>query len=49
MKIPELKKYVRLCRTGQKTVPERKALLETQKRQLWQELEDIQAGINFIE
>lgn len=49
MKIPELKKYVRLCRTGHKTVPERKALLETQKRQLWQQLEDIQAGINFIE
>lgn len=49
MKILELKKYVRLCRTGHKTVPERKALLETQKRQLWQQLEDIQAGINFIE
>lgn len=49
MEISELKKYMRLCRAGKETIAERKAMLETQKRQLWQELEDIQAGINFIE
>ena len=49
MEISHLKKYVALCREGDSTIVERKAMLETQKRQLWQELEDIQAGIDFIE
>lgn len=49
MGINELKKYVALCRKGNSTIVERKAMLETQKRQLWQELENIQAGIDFIE
>lgn len=49
MDIGDLKKYVALCREGDSTIAERKAMLETQKRQLWQELEDIQAGIDFIE
>lgn len=45
----ELKRYTRLVRQGQQTLPERKALMETQKRQLWQQLEDLQQGINFLE
>lgn len=49
MEISDLKKYVTLCRQGDSTIAERKAMLETQKRQLWQELEDAQAGIDFIE
>jgi len=49
MGIDELKRYVTLCRKGDSTIPERKAMLETKKRQLWQELEDIHAGIDFIE
>lgn len=49
MGINELKKYAALCRKGNSTIAERKAMLETQKRQLWQEFENIQAGIDFIE
>lgn len=45
----ELKRYARLFREGKFTLPERKALLETQKRQLWQELEDLQRGIDILE
>lgn len=45
----ELKKYSGLLRKGKAAAPDRKAMLETQKRQLWQELEDCQHGIDFLE
>lgn len=46
---PELRRYARLVRQGRKTLPERKAMMETQKRQLWQDLENIRQGIDFLE
>lgn len=49
MSIEELRKYTWLSRHGASTVDERIAFLETKKRQLWQTLEDVKDGIDFIE
>ena len=45
----ELKKYARLQRQGGKTLQERKGMLETQRRQLWLKIQELQEGIGFIE
>lgn len=45
----ELKRYSRMYRLGEASLSERKAMMETKKRQLWQELEDKQEGIDFLE
>lgn len=49
LKINELKKYTRLCRGGDATLAERKAILTTQKRQLRQEVAEINQAIDFLE
>ena len=45
----DLRNYVWLCRKGNSTIAERKAILETKKRQLWQTISEAQANIDFIE
>ena len=49
MRPSEIKQYIKLCRQGNSTIKERSAMLDTKRRQLWQEIEELQAGINFIE
>lgn len=45
----DLRKYLMLLRKGEIANAERKAMLVTHKRQVWQELEDLQKTIDFIE
>lgn len=45
----QLKVYRDLCHQGHETLSERKAMLTTQKRQLRQQAEDLDKGIDFIE
>lgn len=47
--VKEMKKYARLAWRGDETLLERKAMLETQKRQLWQEIYALQEGIDAAE
>lgn len=49
MSLTEIKKYLRLARSGVSTASSRKLLLQTKKRQLWQELSALQKNIDFIE
>lgn len=45
----ELRRYAKLFRQGSETTAERQAILDTRKRQLWHEIEERQAAIDFIE
>lgn len=45
----DLKTYVKLEERGDTTIGERKAMLETKRRQIWQMLQDGQENIDFIE
>lgn len=45
----EVHRYFSLARQGSSTIPQRAALLETKKRQLWTQLTSIQQNIDFIE
>lgn len=46
----DLRKYVKLAQEkSERAIAERCAMLRTHKRQVWQELEDLQATIDFIE
>lgn len=38
-----------LNRGGATTLPERKAILEAKKRQMWEKLKELQTAIDFIE
>ncbi len=46
----DLRKYIRLANDNNpEAMRQRKAMLATHKRQVWQELEDLQATIDYIE
>lgn len=45
----DMKRFVRLEGKGDATILERKAMLETKRRQLWQQVEELQDGIDFVE
>lgn len=45
----ELKAYRQLEGLGEKSIPERRAILDTKRRQLWLRLVELQKSIDFIE
>lgn len=49
LKKAELRRYTNLVRQGDSTLAERKALLETERRQAWQRHDSIQHNIDFME
>lgn len=48
-KMPELKKYAALEQSEPRNTAEIKSLLETKKRQMWENLRQLQEGIDLIE
>lgn len=49
MGIEDMKQYMHLCLEGPSTIPERKAMLETQKEMLLQQAQELQDSISFID
>ena len=47
--LEEMKKYAQLQRQGGEALKECKGMLETQKRQLWLQMQNVQESIDFIE
>ena len=49
MSIQEMKEYLALCLEGQKSIPERKIILEKKREALVQQLAQVQANIDYID
>lgn len=48
MSILEMKEYLRLCLKGEKTIPERKKILDIKQKALEHKIEEIQESIHYI-
>lgn len=48
-KMAKVRKYAALQRQGASTLPERIAILETGKRQIWQNYEELREQIDYLE
>lgn len=48
MSILEMKEYLDLCLQGEKSIPERKEILEVKLRELDNKIKEIQESINYI-
>lgn len=49
LEITTLRKYAKLCRQGDMTIAERKAILTTRKHQILQEIEELNSHLGFLE
>ena len=49
MSIEDMKTYLNLCLQGQSTIPERKAILEKQRKLLSEKMLDLQKNIDYID
>lgn len=48
MSISEMKEYLDLCLKGEKTIPERKKILDNKLKELEHKINEIQESINYI-
>lgn len=49
MSIEDMKTYLTLCLQGQSTIPERKVILEKQRKLLSEKISDLQKDIDYID
>ncbi len=49
MGISEMKEYLRLCMEGSDTIPERKEILDEQRKALLKSMAELQQAINYID
>lgn len=49
MSISEMKEYIKLCLAGESTIPERKAILDTKRNDLLEQLKQVQDCIDYID
>ena len=49
MTIEEMREYLELCLKGEPTIPERKGILDIKRTELIEELNKIQASIDYID
>lgn len=49
MSIEDMKTYLALCLQGQSTIPERKVILEKQRKLLSEKISDLQKDIDYID
>lgn len=49
MSIAEMKEYINLCLGGEKTIPERKIILDVKRKLLVEQLQKIQEHIDYID
>lgn len=48
MSIEEMKEYLALCLKGESTIPERQVIIAEKKKQLLQEIADLQESLEFL-
>lgn len=49
MSLTEMKHYLALCLEGKPTIPERQTMLEEKRKHLLQELQEVQASLDYLD
>lgn len=49
MSLAEMKRYLTLCLEGKPTIPERQIMLEEKRKLLLQELQEVQASLDYLD
>lgn len=49
MSLTDMKRYLALCLEGKSTIPERQTMLEEKRKHLLQELQKVQASLDYLD